>query len=158
MTKIIVKPLTVLFENCISQGIFLDNWKKTSIAPIHRKGDWKIKNIYRPVSLLPICRIILKRLIFNSLYQFLEELNLLSVQQSGFRCNDSCINQLLFIVHTLHKDFHAYPTLDARDVFLEISKTLFGMKFDKVWHEVLIYKLKSHTLLKLIRSFSTDRF
>ena len=79
MTKIIAKPLTVLFQNCISQGIFLDNWKKSSIVPIHRKGDWKIINTYRPVSLLPICGIILKRLIFNSLYQFLEELNLLSV-------------------------------------------------------------------------------
>ena len=72
--------------------------------------------------------------------------------------NDSlCINQLLFIVHTLYKAFDAYPTPDARGVFLDMSKA-----FDKVWHEGLIYKLKSmgvsDSLLKLFQSFLTNRF
>ena len=91
------------------------------------------------------------------MYQFLEEHNLLSIHQSGFRCNDSCINQFLFIVHTLYKAFDACPTLDARGVFLNMPKA-----FDKVWHEGLIYKLKSmgvsDSLLKLIQSFLTNRF
>ena len=56
----IVKPLTILFKNCISQGIFPDNWKKSNICPTHRKGDKQIVNNYRPVSLLPICRRYLK--------------------------------------------------------------------------------------------------
>ena len=91
------------------------------------------------------------------MYQFLEERNLLAIHQYGFRCNDSCINQLLFIVHTLYKAFDAYPTLDTRGVFLDMSKA-----FDKVWHEGLIYKLKSmrvsDSLLKLIQSFLSNRF
>ena len=33
----IVKPLVILFKNCISQGIFQDNWKKSNIFPIHKK-------------------------------------------------------------------------------------------------------------------------
>ena len=81
----------------------------------------------------------------------------LSIHQSGFHCNDSCINRLLCIVHYLYKAFHAYPTLDARSVFLDMSKA-----FDKVWHEGLIYQLKSmgvsDSLLKLIKNFSTNRF
>ena len=109
------------------------------------------------MSLLPICGKIFKRLIFSSLYQFLEEHKLLSIHQSGFRCIDSCINQLLFIVHTLYLVFDAYPTLDTRDFFLDISKA-----FDKVWHEGLIYKLKSmgfsDSLLKLIQSFLSNKF
>ena len=71
----IVKPLTILFKNCISQGIFPDNWKKSNICPIHKKGDKQVVNNYRPMSLLPICGKIFARLIFNSLYQFLEEHN-----------------------------------------------------------------------------------
>ena len=98
----IVKPLTILYKNCISQVIFLDNWKKSNICFILKKGDKQIVNNYRPVSLLPICGKIIVRLIFNTLYQFLGEYNLLSIHQSGFHCNDSCINQLLFIVHTLN--------------------------------------------------------
>ena len=148
----IVKPLTILFKNLISQGIFPDNWKKSNICPIHKKGDKQIVNNYRPVSLLPICGKIFERLIFNSLYQLLEEHN-----QSGFLCNDSCINQLLFIVHTFYKAFDAYPTPDARGAFLDMPKA-----FDKVWQEGLIYKLKSmgvtDSLLKLIQSCLTNRF
>ena len=47
----VVKPLTILFKNCISHGIFLDNWKKSNICPIHKKGDKQVVNNYRPVSL-----------------------------------------------------------------------------------------------------------
>ena len=148
----IVKPLTILFKNCISEGIFSDNWKKSNICPIHKKGDKQIVDNYRPVSLLPVCGKIFERLIFNSLYQFLEEHNLLSIHQSSFPSNDSCINQLLFIVNTLYKAFDAYPSLDARGVFLNMSKV-----FDKIWHEGLIYKLKSmevsDSLLELFQAF-----
>ena len=40
-----VKPLTILFKNCISQGIFPDNWIKSNICPIHKKGDEQIYSI-----------------------------------------------------------------------------------------------------------------
>ena len=57
----------------------------------------------------------------------------------------------------MYKAFDAYPTPDARGVFLDMSKA-----FDKVWHEGLIYKLKSmgvsDSLLKLFQSFLTNRF
>ena len=85
------------------------------------------------------------------MYQFLEEHKLLSVHYSDFCCNDSCINQLFFIVHTLYKAFDAYPTLDVRATFLDMPKA-----FDKVWNQ---WELKSmgvsDSLLKLIRSFLT---
>ena len=103
----IVKPLTILFKNCISEDIFPDNWKKSNICPIHKKGDKQIVANYRPVSSLPVRGKIFERSIFNSLYQFLEEHNLFSIHQSGFHSDGSCIKQLLFIVHTLYKAFDA---------------------------------------------------
>ena len=33
----IVKTLTILFKNCISQYIFPDNSKKSNICPVHKK-------------------------------------------------------------------------------------------------------------------------
>ena len=33
----IMEPLTVMFKNCISEGIFPDNWKKSNLCPIHKK-------------------------------------------------------------------------------------------------------------------------
>ena len=90
---------------------------------------------------------------------FLEENNLLSSNQSGFRSNDSCESQLLsiVIVHGIYSSFDCYPSLEVRGIFLEISKA-----FYRVWHEGLIYKIQSTgisgTPLKLIKSFLSGRF
>ena len=109
------------------------------------------------MSLLPVCGKIFKRLIFNSLFKYLEDNKLLSVHQSGFRSSDSSVNQLLSIVHNLYKAFDAYCTLETRGVFLDRY-----MAFDKVWHKGLIFKLKtggvSDSLLRLIESFLSNRF
>ena len=155
---LLVSAIKVLFAySKYIQSIFPDIWKRSNICPIHKKGDKQIINNCRPVSLLPICGKIFERIIFNSLYEYVEENKLLSVHQSGFQSNDSCVNQLLLIVHNLYKAFDAYPTLETCGVFLDMSKA-----FDKVWHQGLIFKLKSigvsDSLLSLIESFLRNRF
>ena len=76
--------------------------------------------------------------------------------QSGFRPNDSCINQLISITHNIYRAFDANPSLEVRGVFLDLSKA-----FDKVWHEGLLYKIKNNGIngnaLQLIESFLHNR-
>ena len=71
--------------------------------------------------------------------------------QSGFLPGDSSIAQLLSIIHEIQKAFDNNPTVDVRGVFLDISKV-----FDKVWHDGLIFKLKSYSvegeLLSLLKN------
>ena len=61
------------------------------------------------------------------------------------------------IVHNVYKAFDDYLTLETCGVFLDMSKA-----FDKVWHQGLIFKLKSigvsDSLLSLIESFLSNRF
>ena len=61
-----------------------------------------------------------------------------------------------FPLHTRYKFFDCNPSVDARGTFLDISKA-----FDKVWHNGLIYKLKSYSveskLLNLIQNYLTYR-
>ena len=64
------------------------------IIPTHKKNEKHSLNDYCSVSLLPICGKIFERIIFN-VFLFLEDNSLLTPNQSGFRPNDSCINQLL---------------------------------------------------------------
>ena len=93
----------------------------------------------------------------NVLFKFLDDNNLLSSNQSGFRPSDSCEYQLLSIVHDIYASFDCCPSLEVRGVFLDISKA-----FDRVWHEGLIYKLQSLGIsglpLKCIESFLLNRF
>ena len=104
--------------------------------------------------MLPICGNIFARLIYNSLFEFFIDNELISSNQSGFKPGDSCINQLLSITHEIYKSFD--DGYEVRGVFLDISKA-----FDKVWHNGLIYKLKqngvSGDLLNLIINFFDAR-
>ena len=154
--SVVVEPLSLIFKNCLDSGIFPNLWKKFHIIPTHKKIDKRCINNYRPVSLLPICGKIFERIIYNPVYLYLENNNLLNPHQSGFRPKDPCIYQLLSIVHSIYADFDHNPSLEVRGNFLDISKA-----FDKVWHEGLLYKLESlgisGNLLNLFHSFLNDR-
>ena len=111
--------------------------EKTNVVPIHKKGDKQLIQNYIPVSLLPICGKIFEKLMFNSLFKYLENNNLLNPHQSGFRCGDSCVHQLLSVTYDIYKSFDANPSLEVRGIFLDMSKAS-----DRVWHEGLLFKLK----------------
>ena len=135
--KSILKPLILLFENS-TKSSYPDIWKKSNIVPVHKKNDKQLVTNYRPISLVPVFGKIFEKIIFNRIYNFLSEKNLLNHNQSGFRPSDFCVNQLLSITHEVFQAFDCNPTHEVRSVFLDISNA-----FDKVWHEGLLYKLKS---------------
>ena len=96
---------------------------KYNIIPVHKKGDKQIIDNYRPVSLLPVCGKIFEKLLFNSILKFLDDNNLLSSNQSGFRPSNSCEDQLLSVVHDLCASYDCCSSLEVRGIFLDISKT-----------------------------------
>ena len=67
--------------------------------------------------------------------------------QSGFIPGDSCVAQLLSITHEIYKSFNCNPPVDTRGIFLDILKA-----FHKVWHEGLIFKLKTYGIDILINN------
>ena len=154
--KSILKPLILLFENSTKSSYYPDIWKKSNIVPVHKKNDKQLVTNFRPISLLPIFGKIFEKIIFNRIYNFLSEKNLLNHNQSSFRPSDSCVNQLLSITHEIFQAFDCNPTLEVRSVFLDISNA-----FGKVWHEGLLYKLKSigisGELHKLLENYLSGR-
>ena len=75
------------------------------------------------------------------------------MNQSGFRPSDSHINHLVAIIHEIFEAFDCNPPLDARLVFLDISKA-----FDKFWYEGLLYKLKSMGISGKLYNFLENSF
>ena len=138
----------------MKSSIYPSTWKKANIIPVHKKDNKQC--VKQCVSLLPVFGKIFEKLIFNEIYPFLYKEQLLNTNQSGFHPFDSCVNQLLTITHEIFSSFDCNPSLEVRSIFLDISKA-----FDKVWHEGLLYKLKSFgisgNLLNLIKHYLTDR-
>ena len=76
---------------------------------------------------------------------------LFTPSQSSFLPGGSSIAQLLSIIYEIQTAFDNNPTVDVRGVFLDISRA-----FDKVWHDGLVFKLKSYgvegELLSLLKN------
>ena len=148
------KPLELIFKQSMESGSFPSEWKKGNVVPIHKKDDKQCLSNYRPVSLLPICGKFFERLIFNEMFKFFIENELISPNQSGFKPGDSYTNQLLAITHEIYKSFD--EGFEVRGVFLDISTV-----FDKVWYGGLIFKSKqngiSANLINLFCDFLRNR-
>ena len=151
-----VLPLKLIFHNILEASIYPNMWKLANVTPIFKKDDKQLVKKYRPISLLPICGKLFEKIIFTSLYSYLNNNSLITQHQSGFRPGDSTTNQLLFLVNEIHEAFENPKSLEVRAVFLDISKA-----FDKFWHHGLLFKLKqngiSGKLLNLFESYLHNR-
>ena len=149
----LVIPLFNIFQFSLETGNFPSYWKRSIIVPVHKKGNKDLINNYRPVSLLPIVSKTHEKCIYDTIYNYFEGNDLFYKSQSSFRKCDSWVSQLLSIIF---QGFDANPSLDSCGIFLDISKA-----FDRVWHEALIFKLRSYgisdSLLPLFNSFLSRR-
>ena len=152
--KSICKQLVLIFRSCIKHRKFTNEWKMANLLPVYKKRDKQILKNYQPVSLLPIRGKVFERLIYKRLFEYFIENDLISPNQSGFKPGDSCTNQLISITHEIYQSFD--DGFEVRGVFLDISKA-----FDKVWHDVLVYKLKQNgvagDLLDTLTNFLKER-
>ena len=127
--------LKTFFEHSLKKGKFPEIWKKTNVVPVHKEEDKMFVKNYRSISLLPIFGKMFESVIYNSLFNCLQINTPFAPSQSGFLPGDSCIAQLLSIIHEIQTAFDENPTADVREVFLDMSKA-----FDKVWHDGIIFK------------------
>ena len=98
----ICRPLQIIYKSCLDRGKFPQEWKKANVAPVHKKNDKQLVKNYRPISLLPICGKIFERILYNSLFNFLNQNDLIPPAQSGFKSGDSYINHLSSITHEIY--------------------------------------------------------
>ena len=140
----------------LEEDTFPEDWKKINVVPVHKRESTNLIKNHRLISLLPILSNIFERLIFNSLFNYFMQNKLFTECQSGFIPGESCVAQLLSTTHEIYKSFDCNPPAETRGIFLDISKA-----FDKVWHEGLIFKLKTYgidgDLLKLLINYLKDR-
>ena len=147
--------LLTLFNQSWTQGQVPEVWKEAHIIPIHKKGKAKTDpNSYRPISLISCVGKLLERIINQRLMYYLENNNILTPTQSGFRKNKNTEDQLTYFVQNIENAFQEQKSLLS--VFFDLSQA-----FDTVWKEGLKVKLLQSgiqgKMYKWLSSFLHDR-
>lgn len=152
--EVLAQPLSDLFNKSMSNGCVPDAWKRANVTPIHKKSDKQNKQNYRPISLLSCMGKVMERIIYDELYEYLETHCLLTWRNSGFKKQDSTVNQLLLLSHKIYTSLG--DGSDILVVFLDVSKA-----FDRVYHQGLLLKLETlginDNLLKWFISYLSGR-
>ena len=97
-SKTIVRPKPLLFNKFINTNCFDVCWKEADVITLFKKGDTDSSNIYRPVLLA-----VMERVMFKCMYNFLHERDLIYKYQSGFQSGHSAIYQIIEIYDNICK-------------------------------------------------------
>ena len=135
---LIVKPLCHVLNLSLAQGKIPEAWKLARASPIFKGGDVTDPLKYRPISVLPVMMSkVLERLVFNKLYKYLNDNNLLTDSQFGFRPKFSTLIAFITITENIRKALDEGRTVGF--VTLDFKKA-----FDLIPHEVIIEKLRKY--------------
>ena len=107
------------------------SYPQTGALQTFKKGDKHLPENYRPISLTSVPCKILVHIIYRHLMTYLEEHNILTGLNHGFRAGFLCETQLLTTMHDLFSDM----------AVLDISKA-----FDTVPNSKLLKKLSHYEI------------
>ena len=147
-------PLQIIFSQSLDAGTVPLDWKQANVIPIHKKGSTSDPGNYRPVSLTSCVCKIMESIIRDHILKHLNDNELLSDVQYGFRSKRSCCLQLLDCMERWSQILDNGNSFDV--LYLDFSKA-----FDRVPHQRLLIKLRhlgiNDKVLTWIESFLSDR-
>ena len=130
----LAEPLTALFNLCLREAKFPDEWKKSKIVPVFKSGDKFCIENYRPVSLInnfgKVFEFIIYKQLFSQLKCYFNEV------QHGFFPGRSTVTNLCAITQYISKSIDLNCQTDV--IYIDLSKA-----FDKLDHDLLLSKLSN---------------
>ena len=118
----IVPTLTYLINKCFENSVFPNCLKKAVIIPQYKKGDPKVAENYRPISLLPTIGKLIEKLVPKRMLNFLEKFKLLNKNQFGFRPKKCTVEALVSFIESVRQDWEDGPRLGGWEDGSLISK------------------------------------
>ncbi|KAF2351845.1 Reverse transcriptase domain [Trinorchestia longiramus] len=112
--EVISEPLTNIFNRSLETGIVLDDWKRTNVTPILKKGNNQIPNNYRPISLTSVISKTIERLLKVRTTKHLYD------TQHGLREKHSCLTNLLDFFGEVNRIYDRTKAVDL--VYLDFQK------------------------------------
>ena len=133
---VISEPLAYLINLSFKTGVFPDKLKVAKVIPIHKKGNKRMVENKRPISLLNIFCKIYEKAIYNRIYNYIEKHKLITPHQHGFRTNHSTESAIINFINNI------YNALENRNHYIGICID-FSKAFDCLNHRILIDKLEN---------------
>ena len=150
----LVRPLTKLFKESFESGKIPEDWREAIISPIFKKGSKAKPENYRPVSLTNIVGKLMERIVKNEIMEYIEQNDLMSNSQHGFRAGRSTQTNLVEFLDGTTRWLDEGKSFDV--LYLDFAKA-----FDKVCHSRLMVKLEAvgigGKLLEWLRDWLRDR-
>ena len=94
-----------IFNISLAKEVFPDKLKIARVTPIFKKGNNTLVTNYRPILVLPCFSELLERIMYNRLYKFLLENNILYQKQFGFQNVHSTEHAILQLVNQITEAF-----------------------------------------------------
>lgn len=150
----ICQPLADIINASFNEGKFPSSLKMSKVIPIFKKGDRSQPGNYRPIALPSAFSKVFEVALSRRLIKFLNDNQLLSLNQYGFQSGKSTIQAIDHFLNAL------YEALDSKrpvlGLFYDMSKA-----FDCMNHRVLANTLRkmgiNGVVLDWILSFLSDR-
>ena len=143
-----------IIKTSIDTQTFPKKWKKATVVPIPKVSKPLGPEDLRPISLLPLPGKIFEHLIHSQIDSFLEQNNLLTKSQNGFRSKHSTIQTVFDFTTELTNFYNDH--FDTIAIYIDFKKA-----FDTVNHNLLIEKLTSfnfgNNIRLLLKSYLSDR-
>lgn len=145
-------PLFILFNKSLSSGCFPDQWKKSFLTPIHKKGDKSDVSNYRPICILSAIPKLFESLVLDVIAKQIN--NIIVPNQHGFITGRNTLSNLIIYENYISDSFVLKHQVDS--IYTDFSKA-----FDKVRRHILVHKLSmlgfKGTLLIWINSYLSKR-
>lgn len=129
-------PLLLFFRKSLLSMQVPSDWKDANVMPLFKDGIHSDLLNHRPISLTSVSCKSFERIIVSQLTSYLEDNNLLSQHQYGFRLGRSVFEQLLFTYDYVTHFYDSGMSVDV--IFFDFKKA-----FDVVNHKLLLTMLSS---------------
>ncbi|GAB0179825.1 mitochondrial enolase superfamily member 1 [Grus japonensis] len=135
LADVIARPLSIIFERSWRAGEVPEDWRKTNVTLVFKKGKKEDLGDYRPVSLTSIPGKMMEELIVDVVNKHVEEKKVIGSDQHGFTKGKSCLTNLITFYDGMTGWVDEGRAVDV--VYLDFSKD-----FDTVSHNILIGNLR----------------
>ena len=98
-----IEPLTFLINSSLETGVFPSELKLARVVPIFKAGDSSALANYRPISVLTFFAKVFEKIVYNKLFNFISDNNILYDHQYGFRKGRSTQQAIITLVDKITK-------------------------------------------------------